>query len=326
MVTTLLNEHLRVDVRPERGAEIAVLGAPNGRNLLASFGGASPLPASRSVSYGSTELDWLSHYRGGWQELFPNAGAECVVNGVPLPFHGEASTADWEVYASSPTSLTVSTPGRLPLVLRREMALDPAGPTLRIRESVTNESNAPMPFLWGHHPAYTAVPGARIDLPAATATAAEQFDTDHNDLRPGASGPWPELPNKAGDATALDVVPTGPRERVVFLSSLTDTWYALRDVEGGVGLAMAWDRAAFPCLWYWTEIGGPSFPWYGRSRIVALEPATAWPSDGLAAAVERGTAHLVDPGATMSAWLTVSLFDADERPVLGVDPDGAVTR
>ena len=89
---------------------------------------------------------------------------------------------------------------------------------------------------------------------------------------------------------------------------------------------MAWDAATFPCAWFWWEIGGPEYPWYGRARIVAIEPATAARADGLAAARERSEAHELAPGATHRTWLTMSLFDADERPVTAVERDGRVIR
>lgn len=315
---------MRVDVIPERGAEITHVGAPGQRNLLERFEGASPVSSTRSVGYGSTELDWLSHYRGGWQELFPNAGAECEVLGVPLPFHGEASASRWDVDAQGPASLTVTTAARLPLVLTREMTLDAERPLLRIAETVRNEADMEVQFLWGHHPAFRAVAGAHIDLPGADALAAPGYDPPHNDLQPGRSGAWPHLPGLDGTSVRLDVVPEGPRQRLVYLTSLVGGWYALRDITGGVGLAMCWDVRTFPCLWMWTEIGGTEFPWFGRSSLLALEPATACPSDGLAPAIERGETHRLDPGETMTTWLTMTLFDADDRPVRGVDETGAV--
>ena len=74
------------------------------------------------------------------------------------------------------------------------------------------------------------------------------------------------------------------------------------------------------------EIGGPGHPWHGRSRIVAIEPNTAVPADGLTAADARGEAHRLTPGSEHHTWLTVSLFEADERAVRGVAQDGSVTR
>lgn len=159
---------MRVEVAPERGAEIRFAGRSGGDNVLAFYDWAAPQPAGAApLGYGDPELDWLSGYRGGWQEVFPNAGAPCTVAGVPLPMHGEASIAPWEVLAADARSATLRVAARLPLVLERRMTLDPDRAALRIEETVTNESDLEMPFLLGHHPAFEALPGMQIDLPGA---------------------------------------------------------------------------------------------------------------------------------------------------------------
>ena len=151
---------------------------------------------------------------------------------------------------------------------------------------------------------------------------------EHGDLAAGAAGTWPRVPGKAGGTVELDRVGPGPTERLAYLSGFDALggWVAIRGVAAGLGVAMAWDVATFPHAWFWWEIGGPGHPWHGRSRIVAIEPHTAVPSDGLAAAVARGDAHRLEPGQTHRTWLTVSLFDADDRPVRGVAQDGSLTR
>jgi galactose mutarotase-like enzyme len=323
-VIRLGNGAIEVHVDPERGGEIRHVGPAGGGNVLFWDPSSSPLRASRSTGYGTSEADWLSEYRGGWQELFPNAGAACTVNGVPLPFHGEASSARWTVHCSGAREAVLSTPARLPFVLERRMSLEADRPVLRIEETIGNESGLSLPYVWGHHPAFDALPGARIDLPGATAHIPADHDPEHNDLRPGAVAPWPRVPGKDGDDVDLREVPDGPRERVAYLVDLAAGWVALRHPPSGRGVALAWDTGAWPHLWCWTEIGGRDFPWYGRSRIVALEPAASWPNDGLAAAIERDRARRLDGNATATAWLTLALFDADERPVTGVTRDGSV--
>ncbi|TDE09864.1 DUF4432 family protein [Jiangella asiatica] len=312
-------------VHPDRGGEITRVGRPGGANALFHDGARTPLRASGSTSYGSSEADWLSEYRGGWQELFPNAGAPCEVLGVPLPFHGEVSSARWTVTEVSATSVVMSTPARLPFVLERRIDVHPDDPVVRLTETVRNESDLELPYLWGHHPAFDAVPGSRIDLPGATVHVPGDYDPPDNDLRPDTTAPWPFVPGKDGTEVDLRLVPGGPRERVTYLTDVTAGWAALREPTG-LGIALAWDLAAFPHLWCWTEIGGTDFPWFGRSRIIALEPATSWPNDGLRSAVERGRARYLAGRATASSWLTLTLFDADERPVTGVHQDGRIER
>lgn len=318
------NGAIAVELAPERGAEIRFLGPSGGDNLLYYDTSEVPLRASRSISYGRDDLDWLSEYRGGWQELFPNAGAACEVGRVPLPLHGEASTANWSIVDSGPVHVVLRTATRLPLTLERRMWLPEGRPVLLIEETATNVSRLPVDFLWGHHPAFDAKPGALLDLPDSVAQVPADYDLPLNDLRPGSVGHWPYVPGKDGTDVDLRVVPPTPRERVVYLAGLAAGWAAMRHPDAGLGVALGWDLDTFPHAWLWTEIGGSDFPWYGRSRILALEPASSWPNDGLVHALSRGQGHHLGPHGTRDTWLAVSLFTADARAVTGVHRDGRV--
>ena len=67
--------HLTVRVDADWGAQITHIGRTADENVLFHGDWQAPLRASRALSYGSATHDWLSEYRGDWQELFPNAGA-----------------------------------------------------------------------------------------------------------------------------------------------------------------------------------------------------------------------------------------------------------
>lgn len=321
----LANASIEVDINPDLGGEIVTVRRPGRRNVLASYEWRSPLQASRSTSYGDEEIDWLSEYRGGWQELFPNGGSACTVAGVPLPFHGEVSRARWRIDEQSEQAVTISTPTRLPLVLERHMRLAPDRAALLIDETVRADAAIAMPFLWGHHPAFLANEGAHIDLPPGTAVIADaDYETDLSDIAPGSRGEWPVVDGRDGTRVSLNEIGLGPIERLLYLTKMGgQPFAAIRDPDGE-GVGMAWDGDTFRSAWFWWEIGGPGHPWHGRSRIVAIEPNTTFPADGLAAAHERGEAHLLPVGAEHRTWLTVSLFDADARPVRAVTRDGTV--
>ncbi len=325
----LTNTMIEVEVDPDRGADITAIRRPGGPNVLATYAWASPLRASRSSTWGDPVNDWLSEYRGAWQELFPNAGDACEVMGVPLPFHGEVSTARWQVADQTDDSVTLTTPTRLPLILERRMRLPPDRSTLRIEETARLDADTGVPFLWGHHPAFAATEGAHIDMPEGIGVKVDPSHApEHNDLTPGGAGEWPVVLGAEGQPVDVSRIGRGPTERLAYLSGFggRDGWTAIRGVAPGLGVAMAWDVATFPHAWFWWQIGGPGHPWHGRSRLVAIEPHTTVPSDGLAAADERGEAHRLSPGETRDTWLTVSLFDADDRPVTAVAQDGSVTR
>jgi galactose mutarotase-like enzyme len=298
------NGILRVEIDEELGAEVHSIEA-KGKNFLASYKWKSPVPAMDSRTYGSEVQDWLSEYRGGWQVLFPNAGNEGVVDGTPLPFHGEFSRTKIEILKHTATELVVTAGARLPLVLTRSYSLPAGSSALLIEQEVTNESDTEWPFIWGEHPAFSLPPGSRIHLPVGP------FTTDFNevgalqDIPAGVEGTWPLVKDKSGVSIDLSVVPEGGVERLCYLHDRPEGWVAMTHGEDVIGLS--WDVVAFPHLWMWQEIYGPSFPWYGRSNITALEPASTWPSHGLEAAIKIGQSFSLMPGEVKRAWTTFSI-------------------
>lgn len=320
---TLSTEHLVVEVDAARGAQVLRFGPPDGPNLLFRGDWAAPVPATDSVGYGRDELDWLSHYRGGWQELFPNAGAAGTSLGVATPFHGEVSYSRWRVEAADADSVTLTVAARTPLRLTRNMRLDPFRAVLYVEETVRNESELEVPFVWGHHPAFDAPPGAAVDLPdQARAVVPDGYDVAHANLTAG-DGAWPSAVLRDGRPVDLTTVPEGPCERVVYVPDVPEGWAALRRPDG-LAVALAWDTEVFPHMWLWHETGGLDFPWYGRSRILALEPQMAWPNDGLDGAAARDQARLLRGGESLSTWLTLAVVDAN-APIVGVSRAGKPT-
>ncbi len=326
---TLATPHIRVVIDPQHGAELVRLENAAGINMLFAAAWKSPLPANVSRSYGDSVLDWHSEYRGGWQELFPNAGDACVVMGTPLPFHGELSRANWEwSWLEQDTAVVLRCAARLPLVLERTMRVHAERAVLVIDERIVNESPLTVPYIWGHHPAFgppLAEAGARIDLPATNLIVDAGMDGAAVDLQPGSVHTWPLTRDRHDRPIDLSVIPAAPIQRFGFLTDVAEGWYAVRNPARRLGVGLAWDRTIFPHLWFWQEIGGgEELPWYGRAAITALEPMTQWPAHGLAAAVAAGQARLLTPGQEVATSLTCVLFDADERAVTQVTADGIV--
>jgi hypothetical protein len=267
---------------------------------------------------------WLAQYRGGWQVMFPNAGAECELHGHFHPVHGEACQGRVEVRDRSPNSLVIRVTTRQRLVLERRLRVRSHRPIFTVEDRIWNESDKPHPYVWGQHPAFAATPGMHIDLPAGEIRAGESHEPDA-DLVSGSVGQWPVLLGRDGRPVDISSIPAGPVERVCYLPDRRAGWAALRDPSTKRGIAVAWDTTAYPHLWLWQQIGGRRFPFDGRAKIVAIEPVSCWPSDGLANAVHRGQARILGPASSATAWMTVSMFDAEAMPVLSVSRAGRVT-
>jgi galactose mutarotase-like enzyme len=318
----LTSPHAKVVLDPERGGEIQSFTAGDSENLIFYADWQSPLSVDKGPSYGSTELDWLSRYQGGWQVLFPNAGAEAEVGGVPVAFHGEASLAALELLHADDASCTLKAVGRLPLELVRTVRLADDRPAVMIEETVTNIGAQATPFLWGHHPTCPAITGSRIDLAGGTV---EVEPATPGQLALGRSE-WPTAMGSAGEPVDLAVLPAEDQVRLLYIHDLPQHWVALRPTEPRPGVALAWDRDAFPHLWIWLQNGDPGFPWYGRSRMIGLEPQRSWPFDGLGGAVQRNQALVLKPGQSLTSWITLVAFDNVDQAVTGVERDGRVYR
>jgi hypothetical protein len=315
---------LDVVLDPSRGGEFQRISRPGGSNVLAFHDWKSPLSADDGPVYGSTELDWLSRYRAGWQVLFPNAGAEGVVDGVPIAFHGETSQAHLEVLSTSGTECVLRAHARLPLELTRTVRLLPDSATVQVEETVVNVGSTKVPFVWGHHPTFPAITGARIDSPGRRTIVEPRTP---GPLAPD-EGLWPRLNRLDGAVEDVSAIPGSTQVRLLYLPDLVEGWVALRPpVNGGLpvdGVGLAWDIVSFPHMWLWLQNADPGFPWFGRARMVGLEPQRSWPFDGIVGAIERNQHLSLEPGESMSSWITLALFESDGRPVAGVDRSGRV--
>ncbi len=143
-----------------------IIRRPGGPNVLATYDWPAPTAGEPLDQLGRSQRPTgSSEYRGGWQELFPNAGAACgswtcrCRSTARSPRRAGTSTD------LAPDSVTLTTATRLPLTLERRMRLAPDRPTLLIEETVRLDADIAVPYLWGHHPAFAGDRG-RTDRPA----------------------------------------------------------------------------------------------------------------------------------------------------------------
>jgi len=321
MSVVLENDHVTLVMDPARGGEITQFARPGEANGLAHYAWTSPSPPDQNISYGSTELDWLAGYRGGWQGLFPNAGAECLIDGVPVAFHGEGSVARARVVEQTATSCTLSIGSRLPLELTRTVRILDDAATVQVEDSVQNIGIGQASFVWGHHPVFPLTDESLIDAPPAMAEIEPSKAGGHL-LE---SGQWPRLTSPEGTWEDLTRSPGDLTERLVYVHDVPEGWAAIRHPAGGPpSVAISWDVTAYPHLWLWSLDGANGFPWYGRARMVGIEPQRAWPFDGLEGAMERGQAITLDAGQTQSSWITMTLLTGGAMPVTGMNRAGSV--
>ena len=329
---TLENEKIRVFIAADKGADIleflwkpldldVLWHAPQGLRDAGQNLHSSPLPGG----------DFRESFAGGWYEMLPNGPSPSTYKGATWGFHGESTLRPWRysIEKDEPDEIAVTFETRLlriPLHTRKTFYLDAGSGTLRIEESIRNESTEAVQFLWGQHPTLGwpfLEEGCRIYLPPCIAVTGDTLMPDAR-LQRNQNGNWPML--KSTDASHVDISRLPPPEikshDVVRLEQLQDGWFAVVNARRGLGWALRWDVRLFPVLGYWQLFrGGSGYPWYGRHYLVALEPANDLTS--LAEAVERKTAFDLYGMQSIDTVWEATAFDSPLE-VKSVLPQGVI--
>ncbi|MGV9305762.1 DUF4432 family protein [Nonomuraea sp. NPDC003727] len=294
----LENERLRVTVLAGKGGDVVeFLHKPTDTDLvwLSPQGLRRPLPQQAADDVGA----FLDHYEGGWQEVFPNGGAPSVYRGARLAQHGEVAGLPWsvEVLSDSPEEVAVRLAvrtRRLPYRVEKVFRIASGTAALEIEGRVTNEAGVALHAMWGHHLVYGRPflrPGARIRVPEGVTVIPHPSSID-------------PLGRRAAELFVAP--PEGAPSEIVYLTGFDTGWY---EVLAGVGLRVEWDAGAMPYLWLWQEAGATKdWPWWGRAYVVGLEPFSGMPTDGLATAVDNGTAMLLGPGESRTSWVRAEVM------------------
>lgn len=318
----LENDLLAVTVLLDRGADISrLVYKPRNVDVLWKTPWNEAAAGRKAGLSSDSAAAWLELYRGGWQELFPNAGDPCKYKGADLGFHGEASLSRWQcdVVQAEGATAEVRLSTRLamsPFRIERFMSVEAGRPVLRLRERITNEGGEPIDFMWGHHPAFGGEfvdEHCRIDVGAKRISADEQYDGPFNPLEPGRSYPWPRA-ERNGASVDLSVIPGSdqPRQLFGYLQEFEEGWFALTNTRLGFGVGMAWPIDVFPYAWFWQELAASSgFPWYRAARCIAIEPFTSFPGHGLITAMEKtGTHRTLGAGDSLTAELRAVFYES----------------
>ncbi|MFG1704835.1 DUF4432 family protein [Nonomuraea sp. M3C6] len=304
----LENERLRVTVVPGKGGDVVeFLYKPTDTDFVWLSPQGLRDPHDHLQGAADDVAQFVDHYEGGWQEIFPSGGAPSEYRGARLAQHGEVAGLPWacEVVADSEEEVAVRLSvrtRRLPYRMEKVFRVRSGTAALEIEGRATNESGLRLPAMWGQHIVYGRPflrPGARIRLPEGVTVIPHASAINPDGRRVEAGGPWewPRVPAAQGGETDLSVVqePGSPSD-IVYLTGFNEGWY---EISGDIGMRVEWDATLLPYLWMWQELGASTgYPWWGRVYTVGLEPFSSMPTDGLAAAVANGTALILDPHET----------------------------
>jgi len=318
----LRNGVLEVTVLADKGADIySLVHVRSGVDVLfkAPWGMRSAALGACAAHPTSTQERWLEAYPGGWQLLLPNGGDECKQYGATWGFHGEAALSAWEVTEAGEARAKLETVlFSAPLRVEREISLD--GAVLGVKDVVTNTSGTDVEVMWSHHPAFGApFLGAGCTLAAGCTEVVADDRGPGTLLTAGRRSAWPFAETPGGATVDLRALPGPEDQRAVlaYLTGFTSGWAHIFNPHLGLGVGLRWPAEVFPCAWLWQEVKATSgWPWFGRAYVVAVEPASTWPGQGMAnARAKGGRGVLVKGGTSVEASVEAVLFE-------GLPPEG----
>jgi len=294
----LRSPELLIRLDPRHGGEILdLVDLRSGRQLL----GRAPFGSEEPRGGDLDEETWSRSYRGGWQLVLPNAGAECVVNGERHGFHGRASNDRWEVASASEGSALLRWRGH-GLEVERRLALE--GGALQVSVEARALERAPLVALEHVSLGVEIIePEVAIELPAGLAY--ELSEAEGPAVPPAGAQRWPEVLLLDGSVERADRWPLArERSRFLVVTDLPEGRATVRNTTRGAGLELAWDADWLRHLWIWHEVRTYDGPWRKQAEILVVEPTSVPHALGLAAAVEQGQARWLDKGETAGYRLT----------------------
>jgi hypothetical protein len=157
----------------------------------------------------------------------------------------------------------------VPVRIARELSVH--GATVEVTDTLTNLAEVPLEFDYSMHPAISTgllTGDVRLDTSATVFVA--DLEAPGAGLVAGQIYPWPP--------PGVQQIP-GPDARVSVFGWVTEfdgpAWTTVTAVDHGLTLRLMWDKDVLPHAWLWMELGGsPGFPWFGRVRSLAFEPAS----------------------------------------------------
>jgi len=281
----------------------------------------------------STQGSFIDFYAGGWQELLPNAGMDCVYKGAPLGVHGEVCLLPWNyrIDRNQPDGVAVTfsvRTVRTPFYVEKTLSLNNEDPVLSIEEKIRNEAQEPMDLMWGHHPALGSPfldDSCRLFLPPCRVRTPEEYTSPNSRLEKGQDADWPFLRGRKGEVIDLSRIPSAEARShdMAYIYQMKEGWYAVLNQKLRAGFGLRWDHKSFPSLWFWQLYrGGVGYPWYGMNYTLALEPVSSYPQT-LTEAIKAGTQIVLAAGEERRTRLQAVAFSGCTE-IHGIDDNGRI--
>ena len=269
--------------------------------------------ASRAPTDGAS-TGAIDQATAGWWDVFPNGGARSSYRGADFGEHGEVALLPWEVeiLEDAPDEVAVKLSVRMqryPAYLEKVVRMTGAEPRISVELAVRNLASLDLDAMWGCHLAFSKPflqPGATLVIEEGALVIPH-----HSAIGAGSkTSRWPLLETTEGATIDLSLLPHAASSEMAYIAEFSSPSYEIRQPDGGIGVRVAWDGKVFPFLRLWQEFGeAQNYPWWGQGYAVGLEPFSSYGTEGLASAVENGSALRLAPEEARTSWFEVSVAE-----------------
>ncbi len=321
-IAVIENDFLRVAVSPLVGGTITSIFHKQGGLSVLGRVPWDPVTIPEPGFAAKDEQSWLTRYTGGWPLMFPNAGNECVSEGLFHGFHGEASISPWQAEVSPDRIRLTRQFFSIPVRLTRDITLE--NDVVCLHEAALSNGVSPVHVMWGQHITFgsdlLAVPFI-IETGAKRALVDDNYDPPENPWVPGATGDWPIIAGKSGICDMSR--PQATTSSMAYLTEFEANYVSIRRIDGAINATVSWDGDVYDCVWYWCELGGNTAPpWFGRGNLIGLEPCSTASGLGLDDCLRTGKRLIkLMPRIPVIASVRLHVFTSD-RPGQGVKTAG----
>jgi hypothetical protein len=119
--------------------------------------------------------------------------------------------------------------------------------------------------------------------------------------------------------------PDEPRSVLAYLLDFESGYFAITNPRLRLGLGLRWPLEVFDKAWLWEEVhSGLGWPWFGRAYVVAVEPASTIPGQGMVNARAKGSKGVKLGGLSSREVVIETVLFEGAGAVSGIEEGGTV--
>jgi len=296
---TLDNELVVAEVSPELGCELRVFRKKYEDNIFLETPFSDEVLEKCDCS-ATNEQHFLSHYHGGMQTMFPNAGYESSFAGLNYGYHGDVWSRTWNILEI--TDSTLSAEIFLPeanVQIKRTIKLEEF--TLNITDLISNKNDFDFIFQYGYHPAFAS---SFIPSEGRFVINAKSIEIVRNTLDFA-----PFTIDESSDEIIFSSIFSKKFSFLAYVSNFLTPQVKLEDASGNCLAKIEFDDRQLPHAWIWIESDFiDASPWNSKVKTFAFEPCSSKTNQGIATAVRNNLGFLkLAPKQSLKTFFKIEL-------------------